>query len=160
MGAYDSKSFQIQKPCIGEGKSFKWKCAINNDQQNKYSVLPVSEKSVKFLGRTLWDSLSDKHQVDNLSLSVNKGLTLINKHKHRPVHILWILQHPFLNCTGVFWSRWLLLWYQNKKIYNSIRKWLHHHNSTTNICLYSNSPSCPLPIKGLISNLKSAKISG
>ena len=47
-----------------------------------------------------------------------------------------------------------------QKISNSIRKCLCVHNSTTNICLYYNSSPCPLLIKGLNSNLKSAKISG
>ena len=55
---------------------------INN---NKYAIPPISEKSVTFLGRTISNSLPDKHQVDNLSLSVNKGLAPINKSKHRPV---------------------------------------------------------------------------
>ena len=61
--------------------------------KNKYSIPPISEKSVKFLGRTISGSQS---QIDNLSLSVNTGLVLINKSKHRPVQKLWILQHPFL----------------------------------------------------------------
>lgn len=47
--------------------------------KTKCSIPPISEKSVKFLGRTISDSLSDKHQVENLIFSsVNRGLTLIN----------------------------------------------------------------------------------
>ena len=41
-----------------------------------------------------------------------------------------------------------------------IRKWLKIHHSTTNICLYSSTSPCPLPIKSLTSILKAAKVSG
>ena len=41
-----------------------------------------------------------------------------------------------------------------------IRKWLRLHRSTTNICLYSSSSPCPLPIKSLTSVLRAAKVSG
>ena len=34
--------------------------------KNKYSIPAILKKSVKFLGNTISDSLSDKHQVDNL----------------------------------------------------------------------------------------------
>ena len=44
--------------------------------KSKCSILPISEKPVKFLGRTISDSLSDKNQADKLSISVNKGLVL------------------------------------------------------------------------------------
>lgn len=46
--------------------------------KNKCSIPPISEKSVKFLGRTISDSLSYKHQLENLFSSVNRVLTLIN----------------------------------------------------------------------------------
>ena len=41
-----------------------------------------------------------------------------------------------------------------------IRKWLKIHHSTTNICLYSSTSPCPLPIKSLTSILKVAEVSG
>ena len=40
-----------------------------------------------------------------------------------------------------------------------IRKWLKLHHSTANICLYSSTSPCPLPIKSLTSILKAAKVS-
>ena len=40
-----------------------------------------------------------------------------------------------------------------------IRKWLKIHHSMTNICLYSSTSPCPLPIKSLTSILKAAKVS-
>ena len=46
------------------------------------------------------------------------------------------------------------------KISSLLRKWLNIHHSTTNICLYSSTSSCPLPLKSLTSILKSTKVSG
>ena len=45
-----------------------------------------------------------------------------------------------------------------QKTSSFIRKWLNLHNSTTDICLYSSSSPCPLPIKSLTSIFKSCKI--
>ena len=39
-----------------------------------------------------------------------------------------------------------------------IGKWLNTHHSTTNICLYSSTSPCPLPIKSLTSVLKAAEV--
>ena len=64
--------------------------------KNKCSIPKISENLVKIPRRTISDSLSDKHQVDNLSLSVNKGFALIHKSNHIPVRELWILQHLLL----------------------------------------------------------------
>ena len=47
-----------------------------------------------------------------------------------------------------------------QKISCFIRKWLRLHNSTSNICLYSSSSPCPLPLKSLTSVHKAAKVSG
>ena len=52
----------------------------------KHSIPPFSERPVKFPGMARSDSFPDKHLAD-LSLSVNKGLALINKSKHRLVEI-------------------------------------------------------------------------
>ena len=65
--------------------------------------------------------------------------------------------------------RWPLLFYKisisvvnyiEHKISSFLRKWLNIHHSTTNICLYSSTSSCHLPLKSLTSILKSTKVSG
>ena len=65
--------------------------------------------------------------------------------------------------------QWSLLIYEvpisvavrlEQKTSSFIRKWLNLHHSTTNICFYSSSSPCPLPIKSLTSIFKSCKISG
>ena len=55
--------------------------------KNKCSISPISGKSVT-LERTISDSLSNQHQVDNLSFSVNKGWALLNQSNHTSVQEL------------------------------------------------------------------------
>ena len=47
-----------------------------------------------------------------------------------------------------------------QRISNAIWKCLLLHNSTANICLYSTTSPCPLPMKSLTSITKSAKLNG
>ena len=47
-----------------------------------------------------------------------------------------------------------------QKVSTYIRKWLHLHQSTTNLCFYSSTSPCPLPLNSRTSILKSCKISG
>ena len=47
-----------------------------------------------------------------------------------------------------------------QKVSTYIRKWLRLHRSTTNLCLYSSTSPCPIPVKSLTSIFKSSKISG
>ena len=118
-----------------------------------HSIPQITEKPVRFLGRTISDLLSVRKVVDSCSLSVTKGLALINQSKYRPVQKLWIMQHVLLPRL-----RWPLLIYEipmitvvklEQKISNTIRQWLRLHNSTTIICLYSTTSPCLLPIKSL-----------
>ena len=158
-------------------KPSKSKCiVIVNGKVNHENILKIShsdnevfipsilDNPVKFLGRLIDHSLSDKNQTEVFSSAVSKGLSLIDRSFHRGVHKVWILQH-FL----VPRLRWPLLIYEipisriiriEQKISCFIRKWLKLHNSTTNICLYSSVSPCPLPIKSLTSIMKSAKVSG
>ena len=53
----------------------------------------TSNQQVKFFGRTISFTISDKDQMDIISSAVSKGLALINKFPHRGVHKVWILQH-------------------------------------------------------------------
>ena len=137
--------------------------SINYENKN-WTIPSIKNNPVKFLGRKISFSLKDKDQVEVFSLAVSEGLTLIDKSFHRGVHKLWILQHLLIPRL-----RWPLLIYEipvstvarlEQKISCFIRKWLKLHNSTSNICLYSSSSPCPLPIKSLSSIHKAAKVSG
>ena len=129
----------------------------------KHYIPSISENPVKFLGRTICDAVSDKAQLEIFKAYLHKSLSLIDKSKHRSIHKLWILQHLLIPRL-----RWPLMIYEfsltavtkfEQTISVYIRKWLRLHNNTSNICLYSSSSPCPLPIKGLSSVLKSSKVS-
>ena len=132
---------------------------------NDTQVIPsIMNNPVKFLGRKISFSLRDKDQVDAFNKAVSQGLALIDKSFHRGIHKVWILQHLLIPRL-----RWPLLIYEipvtvviklEQKISCFIRKWLRLHNSTSNICLYSSVSPCPLPLKGLTSVQKAAKVSG
>ena len=120
---------------------------------------------VKFLGRIINGSLTDRNSIDELQQKLVLGLNIINKSSFKGTQKLWILfQHLFIPRI-----QWSLLTYEisishasflEKKISNLIRKWLNIHSSTTDISLYSLISPCPLPTKSLTSILKSSKISG
>ena len=132
---------------------------------NKDEIIPsIVNNPVKFLGRSISFNLKDTDQIKTFSLAVAKGLSLIDKSPHRGIHKVWILQNLLVPRL-----RWPLLIYEiplnivvrlEQNISSFMRKWLKLHNSTTNICLYSSSSPCPLPLKSLSSVFKSAKVSG
>ena len=119
---------------------------------------------VKFLGRIINGSLIDRNSTDELQQKLVLGLNIINKSSFKGTQKLWTLQHLLIPPL-----KWSLLIYEisifhasflEKKISKFIRKWLNIHSSTTDLSLYSFISPCPLPIKSLISILKSSKISG
>ena len=119
---------------------------------------------VKFLGRIINGSLTDRNSINELQQILVLGLNIINKSSFKGTQKLWILQHLLIPQI-----QWSLLIYEisishasflDKKISKFIRKWLNIHSSTTDISLYSSISPCTLPIKSLTSILKSSKISG
>ena len=129
----------------------------------KGEIIPsIHANPVRFLGRTIDFTVSDKHSVEKFVTEVLSDLKLIDKSSHKGIHKVWILQNMLI-------LRWPLLIYEisisvvnciKHKISSFLRKWLSIHHSTTNICLYSSTSPCPLPFKSLTSILKSTKVSG
>ena len=107
--------------------------------------------------------LTEKDQIEIINLAISTLLLLINKSKHRGVHKIWILQHlllPCLRCPLLIYKILIsTVLHFEQKISSYLRKWLHIHRSTSNICLYSSISPCPLSIKKLSSVLKSSKVS-
>ena len=119
---------------------------------------------VKFLGRIIDGSLSDRKSVSELEKKLLTGLNVINKSSFTGAQKLWILQHLLIPKV-----QWALLIYEvsiscasllERKVSVFIRKWLNIHSSTTDLCLYSPISPCPLPLKSLTEVLRSSKISG
>ena len=131
----------------------------------KGEIIPsIHANPVRFLGRTIDFTVSDKHSVEKSVTEVLSGLKLIGKSSHKGIHKMWILQNMLIPRL-----RWPLLIYKisisvvsfiEHKIYSFLRKWLNIHHSKTNICLYSSTSSCRLPLMSLTSILKSTKVSG
>ena len=97
-------------------------------------------------------------------LSVTKSLTFINESKHRSVQKLRMMQHLLLFglCLPllIYTIPMTAVVKLELRISNAMWQWLHLHNSTTNICLYSTVLPCPVPIKGWTLITKSAKLRG
>ena len=121
-------------------------------------------KPVKFLGRIIDGSLSDRKSIKELEDKLLIGLQTIHKSHFTGSQKLWILQHLLIPKV-----QWALLIYEvsitcasslEKKVSGFIRKWLNIHPTTTDISLYSPISPCPLPLKSLTNILRSSKISG
>ena len=115
------------------------------------------------MGTTIDFTVSDKHSVSKFVTEVLSCLKLIDKSSHKGIHKVWILEIMLI--PRLCWP--LLIYEISISVVNCIehkisflRKWLNIHHSTTNICLYSSTSPCPLPLKGLISILKLTKVSG
>ena len=136
-----------------------------SDPTDFSSYIPsIHSMPIRFLGRTIDGSISDRKAIDELDQKLSSGLTMIDKSSFKGPQKLWILQHLLIPRI-----QWPLLIYEvsmchafklEQKISTYIRKWLGLHRSTSSICFYSSSSPCPLPVKSLTSILKSCKISG
>ena len=124
----------------------------------------IQSNPIKFLGRVIDWSLSDRKCVKEMEDKLLSGLNVISKSSFKGSQKLWILQHLLIPKI-----QWALLVYEvpmstasllERKISVFIRKWLNIHPSTSSLSLYSPLSPCPLPIKSLTDILRSSKISG
>ena len=158
-----SRSFIIKK-----GKSLNSSpfCVSEPSNPTDFSLFIPSIHSmpVRFLGRIIDGSITDRKSVDELAEKLSDGLKIIDKSPFKGTQKLWILQHLLIPRI-----QWPLPIYEvpmsvamrlEQKVSTYIRKWLHLHQSTTNLCFYSSTSPCPLPINSLTSILKSCKITG
>ena len=68
----------------------------------KGQIIPsIHANPVRFLGRTIDFTVSDKHFVGKFVKEVFSGLTLINKSSHKGVHMVWILNNTSLAFTNL-----------------------------------------------------------
>ena len=129
------------------------------------SFIPsIHSKPVRFLGRIIDGSISDRKSLDELEKKLLDGLNIIDTSHFTGSQKLWFLQHLLITCI-----QWPILVYevpislvskleQKPSVY--IQKWLKLHKSITSLSFYSSASPCPLPVRSLTSVLKSSKISG
>ena len=135
-----------------------------SDQPEVSSSIPsIHSRPIKFLGRIIDGSISDRNSSAELTDRLLAGLSVIDKSHFTGTQKLWILQHLLI--PGIQWS---LLIYEipislafklEQKVSVFIQKWLRLHHSTSSLGFYSSVSPCPLPIKSLSSALKASKIS-
>ena len=120
-------------------------------------------RPIKFLGRIIDGSISDRNSSAELTDKLLAGLSVIDKSHFTGTQKLWILQH-----LPIPRIQWPLLIYEipislafklELKVSVFIPKWLHLHHSTSNLCFYYSVSPCPLPITSLSSALKASKVS-
>ena len=62
----------------------------------KGEIIPsIHTNPVRFLGRTIDFTVSDKHSVEKFVTEVWSGLKLIGKSSHKGIHKVWILQNTY-----------------------------------------------------------------
>ena len=142
----------------------KGKTVITDEDSFQPSIPSIHAMPIKFLGRIIDGSISDKNSIDEIETKLLEGLSIIDKSFFSGTQKLWILQHLLIPRI-----QWPLMIYDvcisfahrlEQKVSTYIRKWLRLHRSTTNLCLYSSTSPCPIPVKSLTSIFKSSKISG
>ena len=127
-------------------------------------IIPsIDGNPVRFLSRAIDFSVFDKHSLKKFVAEVLSGLKLIDKSSYKEIHEVWVLQNMLIARFC-----WPLLIYQiyisvvhflEHKISSYLRNCLNIHHSATNICLYSLTYHCPLPLESLTSIIKSTKVS-
>ena len=114
---------------------------------------------MRFLGRHICASLYDGENIETFIYTFKNQLFQAQRHLQSLDSAVFVITSSSLANPNL-WSSIShnLKLEQFTSVY--IRKWLKIHHSTTNICLYSSTSPCPLPIKSLTSILKAAKVSG
>ena len=153
---------------IVKGRSMKttpFSVSKASDQPEVSSSIPsIHSRPIKFLGRIIDGSISDRNSSAELTDKLLAGLSVIDKSHFTGTQKLWILQHLLIPRI-----QWPLLIYEipislafklEQKGSVFIRKRLHLHHSTSSLCFFSSVSPCPLPINSLSSALKASKISG
>ena len=126
----------------------------------KGEIIPsIHANSVRFLGRTIYFTVSDKHSIEKFVTEVLLGLKVISRTSHKGTHKVWILHNMLIpRLPSPLLTYEILISFVKRlehKISSYLKKWFNIHHSTTNICLYSSTSRCPLPLKSLTSILKS-----
>ena len=130
---------------------------------SEFVIPSIHKLPIKFLGRKVDISLSDRLRVPELKEKLLDGLQRIDDSKQLGINKVWIMQNLLLHQI-----RWLLTIYEipmtvaeslEKTLSKFIRKWLGLHQSTTSSGFYNKLAPCPLPLKSFTSILKASKVS-
>ena len=102
-----------------------------NSTDFSFYIVSIYSRPIKFLGRIIDSSISDKNSLDELEKQLVTSLGIIDKSFFNGTQKLWILQHVLIPRI-----QWPLLVHEvpishatklEQKISSFIRKWLHLH---------------------------------
>ena len=85
--ASKSRSIVIDKSKVIDISPFSFKGEI---------IPSIHANPVRFLGRTIDFTVSDKHSVEKFVTEVLSGFKLIDKSSHKGIHKVWILQNMLI----------------------------------------------------------------
>ena len=165
---WPDREFRADKSCsiiIIKGRSMNttpFSVPTPKDQLEPSSSIPsIHSRPVKFLGRIINGSLSDRNFLAELADKLLAGLKTIDRSHFTGTQKLWILQHLLIPRI-----QWPLLIYEvpislafklEQKVSVFIRKWLHLHHSTSKSLFLFISISLPLTNQKPIISIKSVK---
>ena len=122
----------------------------------------IHSRPIKFLGRIIDGSVSDRNSSAELTDKLLAGQSVIDESHFSGMQKCLILQHLLI--LRIHWS---LLIYEipiflacklKQKVSVFIRRWLHLHHSASSLPFYSSVSSCPLPIKSSSLRLKASRL--
>ena len=151
--------------CIDTSADSDMMCYVTGLPAAKVDRIPsIHDNPVRFLGRIIDGSLTDRKNTEDLCDKAIDGLLLIDRCSLKGSQKLWICHHLLMQRI-----RWSLLIYEitmrvavklEKKVSVYIRKWLGIPKCMSSVCLFSTSSPCPLPLQSVTSMLKSTKVGG
>ena len=126
-------------------------------------IIPsIQKKPLKPLGRIYNSSVTDRQAQDNLKKKIKELEQKIDKLLLTGIMKVWVHQNLLLAMTG--WPLIIyeipLSWVESVEAYLSgyLCIWLGANKIMSNLSLYWNETSCPLPIHGLVTEFKKREI--
>ena len=149
-----------QNPALESGSVSKCEFEVSSAASLSEAIPSVSEKPVRFLGKWMDDTISDKGGSNSLELQIDAGLEKLDKSHLLGVNKVWVLQFLLLQQV-----RWTIMIYDipisvveklEKHISKFIQRWLGFHPTLSAMALYSKHSPCPLPLTTLLTIFKSS----
>ena len=124
-------------------------------------ITSITEKSVKYLGKTYNKSLNEREQTEEILKEVKQGLKKIGKTRVPGRYKCWMVQHMLL--PRVMWPLTIYNVPESKVeeiqrvITAALKRWLGLPKSLSTDCMYTKSGKLQLPYSELTEDVKAAK---
>ena len=128
---------------------------------NGQPITSITEKPVKYLGKTYNMSMTEKEQIEQTVAQAKRELKMINKCRLPGRYKSWIVQHMLL--PRIMWPLSIYNVPETKveeiqsKVTSSLKRWLGLPKSLSTDCFYSKTAKLQLPYTALTEEVKAAK---